>query len=532
MMPAIPAPAWTPEVWTLLGPLLVVCGGGCLLMALDLVPRAKRWPMGWIAIVPLVIAILMFLARWEAPLLAAQQALNGAIRVDGLTVFTSVLILVAAALALVTADRYMEAGGRGQRAEFHALALFAVAGMLLLVSADELMTVFLGLELLSFPTYVLCAFRREQIKSNESALKYFVLGSFASSIFLYGVSLVWGATGTTIISAVAAAPESNLLHLGTALMVVGFLFKIGAAPFHMWVPDVYEGAPTPVTTFMATAVKVAAFGAFLRLLVGAVLSQSMPIGNILMVVAVLTMVVGNLSALTQDNIKRMLAFSSVAHAGYMLVGLTAVAVSGWDTGAIAVLYYLAAYVFLNVGAFTVVTLLSRRAEGELQFDRDWSGAARQHPFLGAAMTVFMLGLGGMPPTAGFFGKYSLFKAAVDAHLVPLVIIAVLNSLVSVYYYLRVIVALYMRAEHAPVPGVLEALAAGGRAHALQGPGAMAAEEAVLPPRMAAGRAWTLRAVVGICLFAVLWLGMGVSIGPLPGVSRVLDWAEIAAAALR
>jgi NADH-quinone oxidoreductase subunit N len=284
---------------------------------------------------------------------------------------------------------------------------------------------------------------------------------------------------------------------------------------------------------MATAVKVAAFGALIRVLVGGVLSQAVPFASILTVVAVITMVVGNLSALTQDNIKRLLAFSSVAHAGYMLVGLVAVATSGWDTGAVAVLYYLAAYVFMNIGAFTVVALLGRRAEGDLQFDRDWSGSALRHPFLGVAMTVFMLGLGGIPPTAGFFGKYSLFKAAIDAHLVPLVVIAVLNSLVSVYYYLRVIVAMYMRAEHAPAPGVLSAIA-GGRQHALEGPGAMAAEDVVpaLPPRLAERGAWGLRIVVGLCLFATLWLGIGASIGMLPGVSRVLEWAELAMASLR
>src|SRR5262249_48262851 len=199
------------------------------------------------------------------------------------------------------------------------------------------------------------------------------------------------------------------------------------------------------------------------------------------------------------------------------------------TGAVAVLYYLAAYVFMNIGAFTVVMLFSRRAEGELQFDRDWSGAARRYPFLGVAMAVFMLSLGGIPPTAGFFGKYSLFKAAVDAHLVPLVVVAVLNTLVSVYYYLRVVVALFMREERATIPGVFEAVAAGSRAHALEGPGAMAAP---LPPRVADGRALVPRCVVAICFFATLWLGVGASIGRLPGVGRVLDWAELAAAAMR
>jgi formate hydrogenlyase subunit 3/multisubunit Na+/H+ antiporter MnhD subunit len=225
----------------------------------------------------------------------------------------------------------------------------------------------------------------------------------------------------------------------------------------------------------------------------------------------------------------------------MLVGLVAVAESGWDTGVVAVLYYLAAYVFMTVGAFTVVHLMSRRAEGDQQFDRDWSGAARRHPFLGVAMTVFMLSLGGIPPTAGFFGKYSLFKAAIDAGLVGLVIVAVLNSLVSVYYYLRVVVAMSMQPERAVVPGVLETFAAGGRPHALAGPGAMAAESALAsdepafeppPPRVAEDRVWVARTVVLVCLLATLWLGFGPSTGGLPGIERVLQWAEVAAAALR
>jgi len=538
----IPVPQWNAEVWTLLAPLLAVCTTACLHLGFDLGRRERRLPSAWITVGGLAVAAWFLLAQWQQPLDAATQTLNGALRADDLSIYLQLLIVTAAALALVTANSYLDRAKRGQRSEFHALALFAVAGMMLLVGSGELMTTFLALELLSFPTYVLCAFRRERIKSSESALKYFVTGSFASSIFLYGVALVWGATGTTVITALASAPESGLVHMGTLLLIAGFLFKIGAAPFHMWVPDVYEGAPVPVTTFMATAVKVAAFGAFLRLLVGGVMGQALPLAAILGGVAVLTMVIGNLSALTQDNIKRLLAFSSVAHAGYMVVGLTAVADSGYDTGAVALLYYLAAYVFMNVGAFTVVHLLGRRAEGELQFDRDWSGAARRQPFLGAAMVVFMLGLGGIPPTAGFFGKYSLFKSAMDAGLVWLVVIAVLNSLVSVYYYLRVVVALYMRPERAVVPGVLESLVAGGRTHALEGPGAMAAEAPLVvddaalleppPPRIAESREWTARVVVGICVVATLWLGFGPTLGGIPGVERVLDWAQQAAASLR
>jgi NADH-quinone oxidoreductase subunit N len=247
------------------------------------------------------------------------------------------------------------------------------------------------------------------------------------------------------------------------------------------------------------------------------------------------MIVGNMSALTQDNVKRLLAFSSVAHAGTMLVGLAAVLASGWDSGATAILFYLLAYIFMNIGAFTVVALLGRRAEGDLNFDRDWSGAARRHPFLGVAMVVFMLGLGGIPPTAGFFGKYALFRSAIDAGLTSLVVIAVLNSLVSVYYYLRVIVAMWMRPERPVVPGVLESLAAGtGRSHALEGPGAMAASEGpvTLSPRWAEQGGLAAKFVVAVCLVATLWLGIGPAIGGLPGLGRVFEWAATATESLR
>jgi NADH-quinone oxidoreductase subunit N len=530
---------WTSDVWALLAPMILVCGTALLILALDLFTGKRRVPWSLVSLAGLVAAAVASLARWQRALPEAEAMLGGSVRVDNLTVFLYLAILLCTGLCLVAVEGYPEDEMR-RRAEFYVLALLSATGMMLLVSSGDLITMFLGLELLSFPTYVLCGYRRHVLKSNEAALKYFVLGSFASSIFLYGVALLWGATGTTSIPDLRVAPGSAVYHLGALLVVIGFLFKVGAAPFHMWVPDVYEGAPTPVTAFMATAVKVAAFGAFLRVMVGALLREGLPFETILWWLAVLTMVVGNMSALTQDNIKRMLAFSSVAHAGYMLVGLTAVVASGWDTGAAAILYYLIAYAFMNIGAFTVVVLLGRRAEGELNFERDWSGVARRHPFLALAMAVFMLGLGGIPPTSGFFGKYSLFKSAMDSGLVSLVVVAVLNSLVSVYYYLRVVVTMYMRPERAVSPGLLESLAK-GRAYALQGPGAMAAEDAPglpavpappLPPRLAEGRALGAKFVVVVCLLATLWLGFGPSRGGVPGVSRVMKWAETAVASLR
>ena len=523
----IEIPTWTPAVWTLLAPLLMPCGMAMVILAVDLARPGR--PLRWA--VPVVVALagaaLLAITRWGAPLPEAEEILGQALRADDLTVFLQVGVLVAAALALLGADAYLDHLPGCDRAGFYALALFATTGMLVLVASGDLLTLFLGLELLSFPTYALCALRRDSIASNEAAMKYFVLGSFASGLFLYGVALVWGVTGTTSIVELGGEQTGPLFLLGLLLLLVGFLFKIGAAPFHMWVPDVYEGAPTPVTAFMATAVKVAAFGALVRVVLAIVDAHALPLDRILWWIACITMVIGNLSALTQENIKRMLAFSSVAHAGYMLVGLAAVAASGWETGAAAVLFYLLAYVFMSVGAFTIVMLLGRRVEGELVFDRDWSGTARRHPFLGIAMTVFMLGLGGIPTTGGFFGKYALFKSAMDAGLTSLVVIAVVNSVVSIYYYLRVVVAMYMRAERAPVPGILEAL--GQRTHALQGPGAMAAEAATVAPRLAVHAPWSARWVVLVCLIGTLWLGLAPTMGRLPGLTQVLEWAEAAVA---
>jgi NADH-quinone oxidoreductase subunit N len=528
----MPLPSWPAEVWTLLAPLLAVCGTAFVVLGLDLAVGARRIAWSIPSLAGLALAAALTVPLWGRPLPEAEAALQGALRLDGLTVFLWIAILGCAGLALLAADSWLDADGQRPRAEFFVLALLSVTGMMLLVASADLITLFLGLELLSFPTYVLCGYRRQHIKSNEAALKYFVLGSFASTLLLYGVALVWGAAGTTSITGLQAAPGGSLLGVGIVLVCIGFLFKVGAAPFHMWVPDVYEGAPTPVTAFMATAVKVAAFGAFVRVLLSAFLREALPFETLLWWLACVTMVVGNMSALTQDNIKRMLAFSSVAHAGYMLVGLTAVAATGWDSGAAALLYYLLAYAFMNIGAFTVVGLLGRRAEGDLNFERDWSGAARRHPFLGTAMAVFMVGLGGIPPTSGFFGKYSLFKSAIDAGLVSLVVIAVLNSLVSIYYYLRVVVALWMRPERRPAAPVLEGLA-GGRALALQGPGAMAAEETPPPPpRLAEHGGRAARFVVLVCLLATLWLGVGPSTGGLPGVSTLLHWAQTAVSSLR
>jgi NADH-quinone oxidoreductase subunit N len=298
--------------------------------------------------------------------------------------------------------------------------------------------IFLGLEVMSIPVYVMAGFSRRRMKSNEAALKYFLLGAFASGIFLYGIAMIYGATGATDLAAVRAAWKPAPLALaGVGLLLVGFGFKISSVPFHMWTPDAYEGAPTPVTGFMAVGVKAAAFAAFLRVFVVGFDLSADKVNSLLWVFAVATMTVGNLAAIAQHNIKRMLAYSSIAHAGYVLVGM----VAGTAAGQGAMLSYLLAYAFMTLGAFAVVILLVRDGE-EREEISDFAALGYRRPALGLAMTLFMLSLGGIPPTAGFTGKFYVFRAALEAGYTWLVILAVLNSAASMFYYLRVIGVMY------------------------------------------------------------------------------------------
>jgi len=305
-------------------------------------------------------------------------------------------------------------------------------------------TIFLGLELMSISLYVLAGFNRANIKSNESGLKYFLLGAFSTGFLLYGMALVYGATGTTRIAKIAAAAAqmqapSTMFLIGALLILTGFAFKIAAAPFHMWTPDVYEGAPTPITALMSAGPKAAGFAAFLRMFLVAFPTLQADWSDLLWILAVLTMTVGNITALRQDNIKRMLAYSSIAHAGYALVGFTAANA----TGTAGILFYMLSYAFMNIGAFAIVVLVAKQGEtnGNVQ---DFAGLGHKRPALAAVMTLFLFSLAGMPPTAGFIGKFYLFSGAVEAGYVWLAIIGVLNSAASVYYYLRVMVFMYMK----------------------------------------------------------------------------------------
>jgi len=342
------------------------------------------------------------------------------------------------------------------RGEYYALLLFSTLGMMIMAGSLDLITIFLGLETLSISLYILAGFLREQLKSNESALKYLLLGAFASGFVLYGIALIYGATGSINLKRVAEVVAAGkvasptLLIIGMGLLIIGFGFKVASVPFHMWTPDVYEGAPTSVTAFMIAGTKAAAFAAFLRILMTALPVLQPDWSRILWVLAVLTMTVGNVVAIAQSNIKRMLAYSSIAHAGYILVAL----VAAGKLGSGSVLFYLVAYTFMNLGAFAVVVALARQ-EGERLTIDEYAGLGLRYPFLGAAMALFMFSLAGIPPTGGFMGKFYIFSAAIQANYIGLAVIGVLNSVISAYYYLRVTVVMYMgQGEAEPAAGRL------------------------------------------------------------------------------
>jgi NADH-quinone oxidoreductase subunit N len=336
--------------------------------------------------------------------------------------------------------------------EYYSLVLFATVGMILMATATDLILIFLGLEVMSLAVYALSGIWREQLRSNEAALKYFLLGAFATGFLLFGIALLYGGTGSTTLAPIAAAiaklgsVERTLVSAGMALLLVGFGFKVAAAPFHLWTPDVYEGAPTSVTALMAVGVKAAGFAAFARVFLHTLALLSADWSGVLWVLAVLTMTVGNVTAILQQNIKRMLAYSSIAHAGYVLVGI----VAGHQFGGAAVLFYLIGYTLMTLGAFAVVAAIGRRGEANENLD-DYAGIGFRYPLLAFAMTVFMLSLAGVPPLVGFIGKFYIFSAAIRAGYVGLAVIGVLNSVISVYYYLGVLVRMYMTEGAVEIP---------------------------------------------------------------------------------
>lgn len=364
------------------------------------------------------------------------------IRVGGMAGFVNAVILSSAVMSVILMKPYLERINHNI-GEAYALLLFAVAGMLVLGSANSLVTIFVGLETMSICLYIMTALVRSHDGSIESALKYFLLGAFSTGFFLYGIALLYGATGTMLLpemqGAVAEGESPIMFRAGLALLFVGFLFKVGAAPFHMWTPDVYQGAPTPITGFMSTASKTAAFASMILVLYYAVPAETW--SGVVAVIALITMVIGNLIALSQSNVKRMLAYSSIAHAGYVLVGLAA----GTDAGYSGALFYMLVYTFMNIGAFGVISFMEWDGkEGSEQRLDSLAGIGYKKPLLAWSMVFFMFSLAGFPPLGGFFGKVAVFAPAIDAGLTWLVIVGVLASAVSAYYYLRVLVVFFMK----------------------------------------------------------------------------------------
>lgn len=372
----------------------------------------------------------------------AGAAFGQMVMVGGYASYFETLFLVGALLTILLSKPYLE-GENAHHGEYYVLILFATIGMMLMAAGLDLIITFLGLELMSICLYVLAGFFRNRVKSNESALKYFLLGAFATGFFLYGIALIYGASGTTNLRAISGQYGSlsvlPMFWIGVGLLVFGFSFKVGAVPFHMWVPDVYEGSPTTVSAFMSTGAKAAGFGALILVTSHFLLSSGGKAHTILAVLAAASMILGNVIAISQNNLKRMLAYSSIAHAGYMLIGLAA----GNALGERGILFYLVAYTFMNIGAFGVLSVFEKQEDKNLTFD-DYAGLGFRRPFLAALMSIFMFSLSGIPPFAGFFGKYYVFVSAIQADLTWLAVVGVLTSLISVYYYLRLVVFMYFQ----------------------------------------------------------------------------------------
>src|SRR5689334_23236367 len=461
--------------WSLIAPELIVCITAVVVMLLDAFLRpTQRWITGGVSLGGLFIAGVASVWLWTNGTPSAD-AFNGMIVLDELRLGFTLIFLLVSALTLLLSVVWVE-NENLPAGEFHSLLMFATVGMMLMASGNDLVIIFLGLEILSIATYVLAGFRRTDIRSNESSLKYFILGSFSSAFLLYGIALVYGATsiaepgpggrlarivaGTTNISAIATrindAQYPALLYAGAAMLLVGFGFKIATAPFHIWTPDVYEGAPTPVTAFMAAGPKAAGFASFLRVFVFGlpfvVSASNASAGNLhqawvntLAVMAILTMTLGNVVAIVQNNVKRLLAYSSIAHAGYALVGFVAAgaAVDPAERGnaLTAVMFYLLTYAVMNIGAFAVVQLIARSGDRRTSVE-DYSGIGFESPVLAFSLSLFLLSLLGMPLTAGFIGKVMVFSAAIKQGYYVLVVVAVLNTAVSAYYYLRLIIVMF------------------------------------------------------------------------------------------
>jgi NADH-quinone oxidoreductase subunit N len=428
-----------------IGPLTFLTVWACALLLVDLfIPKERKGITALLSALGLAFTLGFTLAQIGTQ----QSGFQDMVVADGFSTFVNALLLVSGLLGIALAYGYVKRM-RLERGEYYTLLLFSVTGMMLMAQAADLIMVFLALELLSIPLYVLAAFARPKVDSEEAGLKYFLLGAFATGFVVYGTALVFGATESTNLSAIVASASDGtanllLLSIGAALILVGLGFKVAVVPFHMWTPDVYQGAPSAVTAFMSSGAKIAGFAALLRVFTTAFPSIASDMTGIFWAVSALTMILGNVIAISQTNIKRLLAYSSIAHAGYILMAFVPYGNPNVAPVSIAAgLFYLVSYALTNFGAWGVVIALEK-SEGRGLEIADYAGLSKKHPILAAAMAIFMLSLIGLPPTLGLIGKFYLFRAVIEGGFTGLAIIGVLTSLISAYYYLRVVVVMYMR----------------------------------------------------------------------------------------
>ena len=434
-MPSIPS-----INWQLLMPELVIALTLLIVLVFDLFDSISKKILGWMTIVGAGIALWVSIQMHQAGEGGAQ--FYDMFMVDKFSLFFNIIFLVSTILVVLISMNYLDRGDRKQ-GPYYLLILLATLGMMLMAAGNELIIVFLGLELMSLSLYVLAGYFRDNPASSEAGMKYLLLGAFASAFFLYGIALIYAGAGTTSIPAIAeqitAENKSPLLLAGMFLLVVGFGFKVAIVPFHQWAPDVYEGAPTTIAAFISAGPKAAGFAAFLRIFMEALPNLQVEWSGVLILLAMLTMTVGNVIAIAQTNIKRMLAYSSIAHAGYVLIGLAAAN----EDGVSSAMLYLLIYCVMNIGAFGAV-ILAKTADGENLLISDYAGLGTRKPLLAMFMGIMLLSLAGFPPTAGFVGKFYLFKAAIGSKLYLLVIVGAINTAISAFYYLRVVVTMYMR----------------------------------------------------------------------------------------
>jgi NADH-quinone oxidoreductase subunit N len=423
-----------------LAPVLVLSVFTMLVMLIDLFVGKNKSVLVFVALTGLLMAAVSSFAKTDWPI----ASFGGSYVVDHMSVFFTMIFCLSSGLAILLSVDYNKRENI-RVGEYYSLIMFCTVGMIILASSTDLIMIFLGIEIVSLCLYVLAGIRRGDTRSNEAALKYFLLGAFATGFLLYGMTLLYGATGTTKLAGIAEALShaevlsQPILMMGVVLLIAGFGFKVASVPFHMWTPDVYQGAPTPVTAFMAVGPKAAAFAAFFRVFTTAMPELAPTWEVLLSIIAVITMFVGNLGAIMQTNIKRLLAYSSISHAGYILIAI----IAKGSLATSALIFYMLSYTFMTFGAFSIVILLGRAGKENLELE-DYSGLGFKAPLLGLAMSVFLLSLGGLPPLAGFVAKFYIFQAALNEGYVILVVLAVLNSAISLYYYLKVIVFMYMK----------------------------------------------------------------------------------------